>query len=354
MHTKDEIETRLAAIKEEMEKDGVDLDALTEEVRGLKAEMKKLDEAAEKRAALRQAVAGGAGQTVRNFKHEEPEKRIFGLDSKEYRNAWLKAMQGKDLTGDEQRAFVTNGSAIATMTANSIMDIVRQHAWLLERCSLIYSDSQITYYIEGDDNEATDHNENDTITPAADTLTKVDLAPAEITKLIQISDAARRMSIDAFEAWIAKHLGRAIARKINKKLITAASAAAKEVGSKTIDAAGVQALLGAIKGNDIALVCNNNTLFTKLLPLQDDSKNALVRFEGNKPTIYGRPVELDDNMADGNLLGGDWSKMGAAIAEDINIKQQFDINTNSYKYLGVTVFDCKVGINAAFAKIASA
>ena len=275
----------------------------------------------------------------------------FTADSKEYRAAWLKNLQGKNMSAEDMRAFAVAGSPVPTMTVNAIMDVVRQHAWLMERSTTIYANSKLTYYIEGTTAEAKDHTENAAITPDVDTLVKIDLTPAEICKMVQVSDSASQMSIDVFEGWLADHLGKAIARTINKKIISAAETAAAKV-SGAISATTVQTLLGNVKGDDIALVCNNKTLYTKLLPIQDDSKNALVRFDGGLATIYGRAVLLDDNMADNKLLAGDWSKMVCAIAEDINVKRAYDIDTNSYKFLGVSVFDCKVGINAAFSEIA--
>ena len=61
---------------------------------------------------------------------------------------------------------------------------------------------------------------------------------------------------------------------------------------------------------------------------------------------------LDDNVAANTVAAGDLSKMIAAMAEDITVRQDYDIDTNSIKYLGVSVFDVKVGLASAFAKIA--
>ena len=124
----------------------------------------------------------------------------------------------------------------------------------------------------------------------------------------------------------------------------------------TITAATVQTLLGSVKGASIAMLCNRKTLYTQLLPLQDNGKNALVRFEGtySSARVYGVDVLVDDNVADSTIFCGDMDKLVAAIGEDINVRQAYDINTNSYKYLGVALFDTKVGIASAFAKLAPA
>lgn len=350
--TIDQIEARMAEIRTEMDAEGADITALTAEVRAMNDRKEELRKAEDARKELRSMVAAGDGKTVHEFKPKEHEDRTFGIDSVEYRNAYLKNLQGKELTEIERRAFTVASGATATITANRIMDVVRDHAWLLERCTTIYANGKIEYYIEGTNNEAEDHTENAAITPAADTLTKITLTPAEITKMIQVSAASSALSIDAFEGWLADQLGKAIARKINSKIITAMMASAASAGT-TITKDDVLALLGTVKGESIAIVCNNKTLFTKLAALQDNGKSPLVRFDGGKATIYGREVLLDDNMADDTVLCGDMSKFVCAVAEDVNVIRQYDINTNSTKYLGVSVFDGKVGLAAGFAKLAA-
>lgn len=352
MSRKEEIEARLSEIAAEADNEGADIDALTTEVRGLKKELKGIEDAAEQRKKLRQEVEGGAGVILRKFE-DKKEERKMGVGSKEYRTAWLKQLQGKELTAAEQRAFTNANGAISTITANAIMSVVRDHAPLLEHMTVVYSPTNISYYVEGTNSDAVDHTENAAITAASDTLTKVSLVPAEIVKLIQVSEAAKVMSVEAFETWLAKNLGEAIARKINAKIVAAIETAATSAGT-TITAATVQALLGSVKGDRVAIVCNRKTLYTSLLPLQDNSKSSIVRFEGGTASVYGVTVLVDDNAGDGKVLAGDLTKAIGAMAEDITVRQAYDIDTNSFKYLGAALFDVKIGISSAFAKLAPA
>ena len=55
----EELEARKAAIKVEVDVEGVDLDALTEEVRGINAELETRKAEAAKKAEIRSAVAAG-------------------------------------------------------------------------------------------------------------------------------------------------------------------------------------------------------------------------------------------------------------------------------------------------------
>ena len=352
MNRKEEIEARLAAIRTELEAPDADIEALTAEVRSLKAELAGIEQQAEQRRQLREAVNGGQGTVVRSFA-PAAQSESYAVDSEEYRTAWLKALLKRDLSPAEQRAYTAANGAISQLVVNDIMEVVRDHAPLMERITMIYSAEKITYYVEGTSAAATAHTENATITPSDDTLTPVTLTPAEIVKMVQVSKAARRMSIPVFNSWLTRTLGEAIARKINELIITAISAAATSAGT-TIDAAGVQTLLGSVKGNSLAVLVNRKTLYTQLLPLQDDSQNSIVRFEGTYSTarVYGVEVLVDDNMADGTVIAGDMTKAIGALGESINVTEAFDIDTNSYKYLGEALFDTKVGINAAFAKLA--
>lgn len=346
----DEIEARLAAIPAELEKDGADLDALQAEVTRLKDERKQIEESAERRKKIIEEVRRGAGVVVRTMPNQTTEAREITPDTEEYRSLWLRRLQGKELNEMEQRAYDKAGGAISTMTANSIMSVVRDHAPILERMTVLYSAANISYYVEGTNNDAEDHTENAEITAAADTLTKVDLSPTEIVKLIQVSEAAKVMSVTAFEGWLSRTLGEAIARKVNNKITTALMAAANKVGTG-LTAADVQLLLGSVKGAGVAILCNRKTLFTKLLPLQDNSKSSIVRFDGGAATMYGVDVLVDDNMADDKVLAGDMTKAVAAMPEQVTVRNSYSIDTNSYKYLGVTLFDVKVGLTSAFAKI---
>ena len=345
--TIEELRARAAEIRTAVNAPDADLDLLETEATQI-SERISAYETEQRRRAIAGRVAGGEGTVVRIFANRQEEL----LTSKEYRNAWLKNLQGVELSDAEQRAYTSGNGAISVITANAIMSAVRDHAPLLDRMTIVYSASNISYYVEGTNTEAEDHTENAAITAANDTLSKVSLAPGEITKLIQVSESAKAMSVDAFEAWLARNLGDAISRKINSKIISAIDDAASSAGT-AIDAAGVQALLGTVKGDGVAVICNRKTLYTKLLPIQDDSKSSIVRFEGGNSMarVYGVDVLMDDHVADDTVLAGDLTKLIGAMAESVSVRQGYDIDTNSYKYLGVALFDVKVGLNNAFSKL---
>ena len=96
-----------------MDTEGVATEELEEranELEAIKAELKAREERAAAEEALRQEVAAGKDPVVREFNMEE-KKMNFEINSPEYREAFLKDLQGKELTVEE-RAAVTATAAI--------------------------------------------------------------------------------------------------------------------------------------------------------------------------------------------------------------------------------------------------
>lgn len=336
-----EIELRLKEIGSLVESEDANIEELNKETDALIEERKALLEEEEKRQALLKDIAEGTKGTGKEVTKME-ETRTFAIDSKEYRNAYLNVLKGT-ATEEEKRAFDTTNGAIALETANKIIDVVKNHAPLLEKCQVFRSGANITVYVEGVNAEGATHTEGAAITAAFDTLVPITLTPAEIVKQVKVSGAAMAMSVDAFEAWLTKTLGEAIARKINGIIV---GLFANASGSQTtITAATVQELLGSVKGN-ANIICSQATLFQGLLPLQNNAGDV-IKFNGTTAYVYGREVLVDDHVTDGTVYCADLSKVVCGMAEDITVKGGYDTATNSYVFNGVSLFDAKLGVAAA-------
>ena len=149
-----QIEARLSQIRTEMDQEGADLEALSNEVDNLIAERGQLKQGAETRAALLRKIGTGAvGNPLPGMQlPSDPEQRseTYTIDSPEYRTAWIKSLRNNayvgtvdPLTDAEQRAFTTvagsAGAAIPTQTANTILEKVTQYAPLLSKINLLRS-----------------------------------------------------------------------------------------------------------------------------------------------------------------------------------------------------------------------
>ena len=99
---------------------------------------------------------------------------------------------------------------------------------------------------------------------------------------------------------------------------------------------------------------SKKTLFVDFMPLQDKSKNNIVTTEGKDYYIYGYHVVLDERIKDHEAYLGDLYTVVGNMPEDVTITSAFDINTNSYKFLGCAMFDCKPSMAEAFVKLKKA
>ena len=379
-----EIEARLAAIKQEIEQRGdamtaAEIDALEQETTQLTEERAGLIAAAEKRNGILDNIAKGGGVSIRSFgkKEEDNADPDDPFGTPEYRSAWLKNLRRLPLTDAEKRAYAnassTGAEVVPTQTANEIISKVKKLAPMLNEVTLLHVKGAVKFVVEGTNNDADIHAENAAITPAADTLTTVTLSGYEIVKLVQISDTVMTMSIAAFESWIVDMLAEAIARKVEDFFINGTGSSQPKgvdkantwgetnsvsVGaSDSLTAANVQTLIGLLNAGydrNAKFVMSKRTLFTDFMPLQDTSKNHIVTVQGNSYFVYGYPVLLSDYVKEHEAFLGDFKKVCANLAESINVKNAYDIDTNSYKYSGIAIFDCQPAIGEAFVKLVKA
>ena len=379
-----EIEARLAAIKQEIEERGdtmkaEEIDALEKETKDLTEERAGLIAAAEKRNGILDNIAKGGGVSVRSFgkKEEDNADPDDPFGTPEYRSAWLKNLRRLPLTDAEKRAYATasgtGAEVVPTQTANEIISKVKKLAPMLNEVTLLHVKGAVKFVVEGTNNDAAIHTENAAITPAADTLTTVTLSGYEIVKLVQISDTVMTMSIAAVESWIVDMLAEAIARKVEDFFINGTGTSQPKgidkantwgatnsvsVGaSASLTAANVQTLIGLLNAGydrNAKFVMSKRTLFTDFMPLQDTSKNHIVTVQGNSYFVYGYPVLLSDYVKEHEAFLGDFKKVCANLAESINVKNAYDIDTNSYKYSGIAIFDCQPAIGEAFVKLVKA
>lgn len=380
-----EIEARLAAIRQEIEQRGEsmtadEITALENETNNLTEERKNILAAAERRSGILNTIAAGGGVVVRSFENPAEGAAQHNDDpaaSPEYRTAWLKQLRRLPLNDAERRAYsnVTGAGAevIPTQTANEIISKVKKLAPMLNEITLLHVKGAVKFAVEGVNNAAALHTENAAITAAADTLTYVTLSGFEIVKLVQISDTVMTMSITAFESWIVDMLAEAIARKIEDfifngtgsnqpKGIDAANTwdatnSVTVAKSAALTAANVQTLVGLLNAGydrNAKFAMSKKTLFSDFMPLQDNSKNHIVTVQGNEYFVYGYPVLLSDYVAAHEAFLGDFKKVCANLPENIGVKNAYDIDTNSYKYSGIAIFDCTPAIGEAIVKLAKA
>lgn len=378
-----QIEQRLSAIRGEVDQEGADLTALNTEVNQLLEERQQLTDSAEERTALLSKLgAGSIGTPVPAMAPTPsmPEQRqatAYTAASPEYRSAWLQRLRNVDLTETEQRAFTTvtdsAGAVIPTDTVNSILTKVKQYAPLLSKINLLHVPGMVRFAVEKTVHDADYHAENAQISAKEDKLETIDLTAYEITKLVQVSKSVKTMSIPAFENWLVDMLARKIADKISDTILngtgssqgkgiekanTWAEENSVEVAlSASLTNADVQKLIALLPGGYDAraeFLMSKKTLFMDFMPLQDKNKHDIVTVQGNSYYIYGYPVTLDERIADHEAYLADLYTVIGNLPEDITITSGFDIDTNSFKFLGCAMFDCKPSMPDAIRKLRKA
>ncbi len=375
-----EIEQRLAAIRTEMDAPDADLDALNTEADNLIAERKTLlDKAEQRRQLLGKIGSGEVGREARRFPLADPapEQREYTYESPEYRTAWLHTLMRCDLTEVEQRAWSTAtssaGPAIPTQTANQILEKISQYAPLLGQITLLRVPGNVTFAVEGDEPDAAYHTENAAITATETGLTEITLSAYEIVKLVQISKSVQKMAIDAFESWLTDMIAKKLAKQISATILTGSGTSqgkgidkantwgaansvtvAKDGTLTTQNVLDLIALLPGGYDAGATFLMSKKTLFTDFMPLQDKSKNDLVRIEGGSYYIYGYPVMLDERVADHEAYLANLSTVIGNMPEDVTITSDFDLTKNAFLFLGSAMFDCEPSRADAVRKLVKA
>lgn len=366
--TLEDVTKRLAELEEEVrETQDVELVNKAIEEKTALLERKAELEDLEKRQAEAEALNAGEAEPDKVIENSN-EKRGKEMDKKEFRILWLKNLMGT-LTEEERAAYSTIANADALIPEEMQADIItkaKEYAPVLEEVTLLNVNGAVKFAVEGDNAAADVHTELATINAKSDSMVEVVLSAYELTKLIQISAAVKSMSVASFESWLINQLAEAIAMKA-ENLIFNGTGSGQAQGILTvkstpdytsITAANVLGLIGSLKSGyarNGKIAVNRKTFFTKLLSLELSVNNEVVKVATGEATgeyrILGADVLFTDSVADDVVIYGDFRKYVANFAAPQNVVSQFDINTNSYKYLGAAVFDGKVALAEAFKTI---
>ncbi|MBW8382494.1 MAG: phage major capsid protein [Youngiibacter sp.] len=307
------------------------------------------------------------------------------LSSPEYRSAYLKNMQGKELNDVEKRAYSTasgyGAEVVPTSTANKVITKVYQIAPVLSHMSnLFHVPGNLKWAIQGTDNDPTLHTENAAITPANDTLTEISLGAYEITKALRVSRTVSAMSIDAFENFLVQLLASNMARKLEDLVFNgdgsskptgivkagSGSLGAYQAGTDLVSIAAATAVAEADVLNFYGMIGNHQsvraymskpTFLDYFYPLMNVGKNISVKFVNGQFFIMDAPVFFTDSLGKGVAYLASLDYMVGNFADDIKIlrSEHSGFLNNSIDFLAVCAFDCKPVIGMkAFAKFVKA
>ncbi len=353
----EQINARLAEIRSQMEDPNADITALRQEAEQLIEQRNRLRADAENRQALRNMVAAGAGEPVRDLRNlgganTSGEQQTPGVDSPEYRRAFLLDLvnRGDQMTREERAAFThttANSSApMPTTMVNAIWDLVStQHSIL----------GDVTMYRTGTILEVVKHTTVDagaakTVAEGAanddekNGFAKVTLSGKDFSKHIEISYAMEKMSIDALEDYlvneISNGLGAAMAADVVSTIGTGMNAANKisTAAANTVAYKDMATLFGLLaRVGAVSVYGTRKTVYTYLVGMVDTTGRPVFQPSaqaGQEGTILGAAIKIEDAVADGKLLVGDGKKVVYNMIQDVIIEKDRDIKTHKIIHSG--------------------
>ena len=299
---------------------GADQEALTrmtDELTALEARKAELRAEAEARAKLAKQVTNGAGKVKKTF--EEERTMSYGIESPEYRSAWLKSLQHNPLNEEERAALANGNYAIPTETLNKIIGKLELYP-LLNAVDVLRIPGFVEIPTEGTVNDANVVAMANASTDSADSLGHVSLAAYKIIKTIEITADVNAMAIPAFESWLVDRLANKMYRKCTE-LIAKGTGTNEPAGLATIDATGQTYTKAAITFTDLltiigtlptrylpnaAFVMSKETFWQNVMAVKDLQENPIVVADRQAPAKYnvmGFPVIIEDEIGTDIIFG---------------------------------------------------
>jgi HK97 family phage major capsid protein len=363
--TLQDVEARLSAIDSEIDAatEVEAVDKLTEEKRSLADRAKELKDLAERKADAMKLESGKETGKPHEEERKMEEKRTFALESAEYREAFLKNLQGKELD-QEERAAVTATAAIPTTTMNKIIGIIEKTP-LVAAVDLTYIPGNVTYPAEGTINDAAWVAMGTAAIDSADTLNAISLGAYKLIKTVEITADVQAMAIDAFETWLVNRLANKIAKAVDAGIINGGGSTSGQclgiaVSKSTQDGtytknaikwSDIPKIIGTLKTEylpNASFVMNRTMFFNKILGLQNSQGSPIVVVNPQAPAQYnllGFPVIVDDNCTSGDILFGDLKayKFNFAQAPEVKSDDSVAFRTGSRVYRALALADGKLG-----------
>lgn len=384
-----DIEKRATEIGNIIDTDAnADIESLNIELDGLKEAKTNI----ETRAAAGTKARSFNPVTGMNFDDNKatlPEgEGIF--ESKEYRSAFFKSLLGHKLTETETRAFnqglaenradafntTTNAAAVLpTATLNEVISKARKMGGLIGHARQFNLPTNISVPIGTPSTKAAWHTEGAAVETEQANIVNVNFKGYELIKIFSISAATKRMSIQAFESYLVDELTNCVMEAIADALVngtgtgqgkgidkitwtkdTNALEYAKGAIPKYTDFTKMLGMLKRGYGAGAKFLMSNATLYNHVYSIVDlnerpifitDPKNEAIGY------ILGKEVIIDDNMADGEIILGNFDYLGYNIPEGIliEVSRESSFKSGLIDYRALAIADTRPLVEEAFIKL---
>jgi len=362
----EQLEARAAEIRSLPIDDSVptdELEARANELEAIQAELKAREERAAAEEALRQKVAAGNDPVTKKFEEEKTmEENRFAVESPEYRVAFLKNLQGKELTAEERTAVNAAGAVIPTQTMNEIIHKLENNP-LISAVDVSNIPGYVKFPYESACQEASWLDMGVGSTDSTDAIGYFTLGAYKLIKTVEIDADVDAMSIDAFEAYLVSRLVNKIEKAVDAGIINGSgttqctgilTAKSEEDLTFTRGAltwAQLCAIMGKLKGeyhNGAKFVMNPEFFFQRVIGMVDSTKNRVVVLDPQgavKYNVMGYPAILDGNLSSEEILFGDLKayKFNFAKAVEVRKSEEAEFRKGSKVYRAMTLADGNLG-----------
>lgn len=392
-HSVGDIEKRAAEIGQLINSDpSVDIQSLNIELEGLKQAKENIEERSQQQPPLIPVAGMNFNQNT-----QEPKGDVFA--STEYRNAFFKTMLGQKLTDVEERTYkrameivdsekrsdsfstTTNSAAVLpTQTLNEIISKARTMGGLISNCRSFNIPTNIAVPIGTPSTKANWHTEGATVNSdnPADNIAQVSFAGYEIIKIFSISAASKKMSIQAFESYIIQELTNCVMECIADSLVNGTGSQqgtgvltgitwntknsftyAKAGNVAYTDLTKMMAMLKRGYSAGASWAMSNATLYNSIYSLVDSNGRPIFIADPKNENIgyiLGKPVIIDDNIADDVILLGNFNYMGYNIPQGIIVEtsRESSFKSGLIDYRAMAIADTKPLVDEAFIKLSRA
>lgn len=302
-----DIELRMSEIKNELNDENANIDALTEEVNQLEARKAELKEMAEKRANIEELVNNNINtEVVEEVNTEEirtMEQNIEVRNTKEYIDAFAEYIKNNDAT--ECRSLLSENANGTVAVPELVVDIVKT-AWdkegIMSKVKKSFLAGNLKVGFERSATGAVIHTEG-SAAPEEETLVlgTASLVPQSIKKWITISDEAMDLRGESFLQYVYNEVAYQIAKKAADTLV------AKIVASPSTSSAtepSVPVVTNATIGLDtiaqaISALSDEATNPTIIMNKATYASFKAVQYAGNYPVdiFEGVDVVFNNSLA---------------------------------------------------------
>ncbi len=375
----EQVNQRLAELDEEVR--GMtkveDVEAATESKKALlerQAELFNLEQ--RKQTALDLAAGKIVGQKIEERKDVKQMENIIDHTSPEYRDAWLKNLQGKELNEIEKRAL-TATAAMPESTTNKIIDRMVDMVPLLNEIELFRIPGNLNIAVETAAPAGTQEAAGGSVTVATATLRQVALGGYNINAFIQVGADLAAMAVPAFEDWLVRKLSEGVAYKIEDMIVNGDGNSAPKgiesyVGWDVSDGTAIDwtgdtnttlalvdidkaiSLIPAAYDSNSKFLMSKKTFFQNVSGLTDTNNWPIITKDGNKFYLRGYEVIFSDKVTLHDIFFGDFKRgMVGNLSSEIKVEKQRNLQYNAWDILGWGVFDCEPAAAGCIVKIAS-